>query len=63
MYLPTGPWRWLLEDCLHSERAVNSGTAAGGLPTHYSFFPLSGLEPALHAHISKVPREDGLALL
>lgn len=38
-------------------------TAAGGLPTHYSFFPLSGLEPALHAHISKVPREDGLALL
>lgn len=28
--------------CLHSERAVGSVTAAGGLPTHYSFLPLSG---------------------
>lgn len=44
MYLPTGPspGDGFGRFCLHSERAVGSVTAAGGLPTHYSFLPLSG---------------------
>ena len=63
---PPSPWWWLSGSCFHRDSTVNRAAARGSLlptlhPLHGPSFPRRDwAHQPLHAHISTVPREDGL---